>query len=125
VSATREPGSHELIASTNDPAVGSVLTVQELRIQAGREQEFLERFRRLDVLRLAGGVSDLAEAVLVQRDDHFEVVSTWPSVSGIEAWIGSKEREHVRTELEPLYAEPARVTRYEVLARYSASGGSS
>lgn len=120
VPATEEPRSSELGGAATDPALGTVLTVQELRVEPVREQEFIERFRRLDVLRLAGGVSDLAEAVLVHRDDHFEVVSIWPSETGIEAWIRSPERVHVREALEPLYSEPPRVTRYEALARYSA-----
>jgi heme-degrading monooxygenase HmoA len=100
----------------------AVLTVQELRLRDGCEEEFLTRFRSLDVLRLAGEVSDLAEAVLVQRDGRFEVVSVWPSDSGIDAWVASAERERVREALEPLYAEPPVVTSYVVLARYSSNG---
>lgn len=98
---------------------GALFTVQELRIRAGHEQEFVERFRALDVLALAGGVSDLVESVLVQREDRFEVVSVWASTSGIDAWVASAERVRVRDELEPLYAEAPVVNRFPVLSRYS------
>ena len=97
-----------------------VFTVQELRIQLGSEQEFVDRFREVDVLRLAGEVSDLVEAVLVQRDGRFDVISVWASESGIEGWLASEARQRVREALEPFYAAAPVVHRYEVLARYSA-----
>jgi heme-degrading monooxygenase HmoA len=101
-----------------------LFTVQELRICPGREQEFVERFRALDVLALAGQASNLVEAVLVRRDDRFEVVSVWASTSGIDAWVASAERVRVREELEPLYAEAPVVNTFEVLSRYSATRSS-
>jgi len=105
-------------------APGALLTVQELRVRPGCEQEFIERFRALDVLGSAGKVSDLAESVLVQREDRFEVISIWASASGIDAWIASAERVRVRDELEPLYAAAPVVNRFEVLSRYSTTRSS-
>ena len=113
--------STPLSASSLGPPL---FTVQELRICPGREQEFVERFRALDVLALAGRASNLVEAVLVRRDDRFEVVSVWASTSGIDAWVASAERVRVREELEPLYAEAPVVNTFEVLSRYSATRSS-
>lgn len=117
----RAAASTPLTASTPR---GPLFTVQELRIRAGREQEFVERFRALDVLGLAGGVSDLVESVLVRREGRFEVVSVWESTSGIDAWVASAERVRVREELESLYAVAPVVNRFEVLSRYSTARSS-
>ena len=109
---------------TSSGPTRAFFTIQELRVRPGHEQEFVERFRALDVLALAGGVSDLVEAVLVRRDDHFEVVSVWASDSAIDAWVASSERVRVRDELEPLYSQPAVVNSFEVLSRYSTARSS-
>jgi heme-degrading monooxygenase HmoA len=97
-----------------------LVTVQDLTVTAGREEEFVARFKELDVLRLAAeaAAGDLIEAVLLQEGQRFLVVTSWASRAGIGAWIASPARERVRAELEPFYERPAVVNGYPIRSRY-------
>lgn len=98
---------------------GEVVTIQELHVAPGREEEFVARFESLDVLRLAADAADeLLEATMLQDDSRFLVVTRWVSAAGIDAWIASPSRELVRGELEPLYARPPTVTRHSIRSRH-------
>lgn len=100
-----------------------ILTVQELRITPGREEEFITRFAELDVLGLAADAAGgtLTEASVVQNGSTFTVVTSWESARGLDEWVASPSREQVRRALEPFYVEPPTVVRYSLRARYSAS----
>jgi heme-degrading monooxygenase HmoA len=110
-------------ASGNDGAQTAVATVQRIRVAAGKLDEFLRRFRGLDVLglaaRAAGG--DLVEATMIHDDENVLVVTRWASEAGIDRWLASDAREQVREELELLYAERPVVSRYSVGAIFSIS----
>jgi heme-degrading monooxygenase HmoA len=97
------------------------VTIQELHVVAGREEEFVARFTALNVLRLAAEAAggELLDASLVQEGARFLVVTSWASSVGIEVWIASPARELVRAELEPLYERAATVSRYPVRVRYA------
>jgi heme-degrading monooxygenase HmoA len=99
------------------------LTVQELRIVPGREEEFLARFVELDVLGLAADVADgtLTEASVVQSGSTFAVVTSWASDRGMDGWVASPSRAQVREALGPFYVEPPTVVRYALRARYTAA----
>ncbi len=89
---------------------GELLTVQELHVVAGREEEFVARFAELDVLRLAAEAAggELVDASLVQEGARFLVVTSWASSAGIEAWIASPARELVRESWSPSMSGPRR-----------------
>ena len=97
-----------------------VLTIQEIVVLPGEEDEFLRRFGRLDVLAIAAEAAggELLEAALAQDGNRFVVVTSWSSEDGIERWIASEARTHVREELDGLYAQPPTVTRYEGRTRF-------
>jgi heme-degrading monooxygenase HmoA len=97
-----------------------LVTVQELAVAPGREEEFVARFEALDVLRLAAeaAAGELIGAVMLQDGPRFLVVTSWASRAGIDAWIASPARERVRAELEPFYERPAVVNGYPIRSRY-------
>lgn len=98
------------------------MTVQELRIKPGSTEEFVARFRELDVLRLAAEAAngDLLEAWMGESEEGVVVVTRWASEQGIEAWVASPSRLLVRDALEPFYAEPAVVRRFALRSRFEA-----
>jgi heme-degrading monooxygenase HmoA len=99
---------------------GGLVTVQELTIAPGREEEFVARFEALDVLGLAtaAAAGELIDAVVLQDGPRFLVVTSWTSSAGIDRWLASPARERVRAELEPLYDRPAVVNGYTIRARH-------
>jgi len=107
-------------------ASSQVVTVQELRLKPGAAEEFVARFRELDVLGLAAKAAggELLEAAMAESEDGVVVVvvTRWASERGIEGWIASDARVVVREALEPFYAEPAVVRRFTVRSRFEARG---
>jgi heme-degrading monooxygenase HmoA len=99
---------------------GGLVTVQELTIVPGREEEFAARFEELDVLGVAADAAEgeLLEALVLQDGSRFLVVTSWRSSAGIERWVASAARDQVRAALEPFYQRPAEVTGYSVRARH-------
>lgn len=99
-----------------------VLTVQQLKIIPGREQEFIERFVEIDVLGLAAESADgtLTQASVVQDGSTFAVVTSWTSPHGLDGWVASPAREQVREALDRFYVEPPTVVRYALRATYTA-----
>lgn len=99
---------------------GGLVTVQELTIVPGREDEFLARFEALDVLGVAAAAAggELLEAIVLQDGPRFLVVTRWASGAGIDGWLASPARERVRAELEPFYERPAVVNGYAIRARH-------
>src|SRR5262245_60484122 len=95
---------------------GGLVTVQELSIAPGREEEFVSRFEALDVLGLAAAAAggELLDAIVLQDGPRFLVVTSWESDAGIEGWLASPARERVRAELEPFYERPAVVNGYAI-----------
>jgi heme-degrading monooxygenase HmoA len=100
-----------------------ILTVQELRIIPGREEQFIARFAELDVLGLAADAAGgtLTEASVVQDGSTFAVVTSWQSARGLDGWVASPSREKVREALGEFYVEPPTVVRYSLRAGYSSS----
>lgn len=100
-----------------------ILTVQQLRITPGREEQFIARFAELDVLGLAADAAagTLTEASVVQDGSTFAVVTSWESARGLDGWVASPSRGQVREALKPFYVEPPTVVSYSLRARYSAS----
>jgi heme-degrading monooxygenase HmoA len=111
------------VASSSVRPEAPVVTIQELHVAPGSEEEFVARFEELDVLGLAAEAAEgeLIDAVMVQDGARFLVVSSWVSPAGMDRWIVSPARERVRSELEPLYERPAVVNRYPVRVRYPSS----
>jgi heme-degrading monooxygenase HmoA len=109
-----DPGAH---------ANSAVLTIQELNLKAGCLEEFVARFRALDVLGLAATAADgdLLEAAMAVSDDQVVVVTRWASERGITAWTASASRELVREQLEPFYATPPVVRRFTSRVLFDAS----
>jgi heme-degrading monooxygenase HmoA len=105
----------------------TLVTIQELLVAPGREEEFVERFEALDVLGLAAEAAegDLLEAVMVQDGARFLVVTAWVSPAGMDGWLASPARERVRDELEPLCERPAVVNGYPIRVRYPPDRGES
>jgi heme-degrading monooxygenase HmoA len=102
-----------------------LITVQELHVASGKEEEFTASFEAMDVLGLAADAAggDLLDAVLLQEGTRFLVVTSWASPAGIDRWVASPARERVRQELEPLYERPAVVNRYQARVRYPSNRG--
>ena len=100
--------------------VATLVTIQQLSVREGREEEFVARFRTLDVLGLAAEAAsgELIEASMLQNGRLFLVVTSWLSEAGMDGWIASPARERVRAELEPLYDETPVVERYPIRDRY-------
>jgi heme-degrading monooxygenase HmoA len=98
----------------------TLVTIQQLSVLEGREEEFVARFQTLDVLGLAAEAAggELLEAAMLQDGRRFLVVTSWLSPAGMDGWIASPARERVRAELEPLYDGPPAVDRYPIRARY-------
>jgi heme-degrading monooxygenase HmoA len=99
-----------------------VVTVQEIQVMAGREAEFVARFRDLDVFgavaAAAGG--ELEDAIVLQAGDRFRVVTTWASRAGIEAWLASDARVWVFRELGPFYAKEPHADEFSICETYQA-----
>jgi heme-degrading monooxygenase HmoA len=100
-----------------------ILTLQELRLKPAGVEDFVARFRELDVLPKAAAAADgeLLDAVMGQSDKAVVVVTRWASVDGIAAWLASPARARVQSALEPYYAEPPVVRRFTLRARFEAA----
>jgi len=93
---------------------GQVVTVQELSVTAGREEEFWARFRELDVLQLAADAAEgaLEDAYIAQEGPRFLVVTIWGSPAGIDRWVASASRKVVFEALDEYYDVPPSVERF-------------
>lgn len=117
----RQPTDRAELAGRSVSATPEQLvTIQELRIAPGREDEFIARFREIDVLTLAADAANgaLLTAMVIRQEQQFLVVTTWSSTDGIDAWIASPARDFVRRELEPYYEQPPVVNRYSLQEGY-------
>jgi heme-degrading monooxygenase HmoA len=114
-----------VLATTSVRPDATLVTIQELHVAPGTEEEFVARFTALDVLGLAADAAggELLEAVVLQDGARFLVVTSWVSPAGLDGWIDSPARERVRDELEPLYERPAVVNRYPIRVRYPSDRG--
>src|SRR4051812_44219727 len=85
-----------------------VVTIQELVVAPDDADAFVAHFQRIDVLGLAAEAAGgaLLAAVVLRDEDRFVVVTSWSSAAGIDAWIGSPDREFVQAELGPYYVSP-------------------
>jgi heme-degrading monooxygenase HmoA len=109
-----------VLATSSVRPGAALVTIQQLHVAPGNEEEFVARFEELDVLGLAAEAAggELLDAVMLQDGARFLVVTSWVSPAGMDGWIASAARERVRDALEPLYERPAVVDRYPIRVRY-------
>ncbi len=83
----------------------------ERRLAAGKEEAFrtLMRAMRREAVHAEGYISgETLQDVADPR--HYFIISTWRSRAEWDAWAESAAREAVRESIQPLLAEPERVT---------------
>jgi quinol monooxygenase YgiN len=94
--------------------VRSVLT---MRARAGRRDEVVALFERLQILREASAIRGYLDAELhlaADEADGLLVTARWQDGRAYDAWLASPVRERLRAPLEELLAEPPSPRVYEL-----------
>jgi len=103
-----------------------VVSLLEVPVRPGREDELVRAFGELRVFERAGGRGTLRRARLLRPVDEsraFLVLAEWDAPESYRAWLDNPVREEVRAALEPLLAGDTSGDLFIVTEEWPPSGG--
>jgi quinol monooxygenase YgiN len=83
-------------------------TVLRFALLPGRRDEFLETFRRIEVLEASSAQAGFRGGQLlvdVEDPDAAMVIAQWDSPAAYEGWLESPVREEIGEQLRPFWAD--------------------
>jgi heme-degrading monooxygenase HmoA len=86
-------------------------SVLRFALLPGRRDDFLETFRRLEVLETSSGQAGFRGAQLLvdaEDPDAATVIARWDSPAAYQGWLDNPVREKIGARLEPYLAEDPR-----------------
>lgn len=103
-----------------------VVSLLEVTVRPGREDELVRVFAELRVFERAGGRGTLRRARLLRPVDEsraFLVLAEWDAPESYRAWLDDPVREEVRAAMEPLLAGDTSGDLFIVAEEWSLSVG--